>query len=111
MPFKERYRALKKALEDAPRCGKSPRRLKDVKVTPMEPTYLIRDNPPRSYDIVLCKFIGKAMVETRPSPVTRTAWWHAGAVSTRADSIEFGDCPYQPRRSPRLLLPDHGRKK
>lgn len=63
MPFKDLVSELKKALTDAPRCGHGPDWLKEVKVTPIEPTYLIRDNPPRSYDIVLCKFIGKAMVD------------------------------------------------
>lgn len=35
----------------------------NVNVTDIEPKYLIRDNPPRSYDIAMCKIIGKAMVD------------------------------------------------
>jgi 6-phosphofructokinase len=61
--FKDLVGVLKTGLEDASGCGKGPKWLKDVKVTSMEPTYLIRDNAPRSYDIALCKFIGKAMVD------------------------------------------------
>ena len=39
-------------------------------VTDIEPRYLIRDNPPRSYDTALCKFIGKAMVDAAVSGYT-----------------------------------------
>jgi 6-phosphofructokinase 1 len=41
-----------------------------VQVTDIEPRYLIRDNPPRSYDTALCKFIGKAMVDAAVSGYT-----------------------------------------
>lgn len=63
MPFKDLVVALKRSLEDASGRERGSGWLKEVKVTPMELTYLVRDNPPRSYDIALCKFIGKAMVD------------------------------------------------
>lgn len=53
------FEVVMKFEEMVDRIGKAT----NVKTTPLEPQYLIRDNGPRSYDISLCKFIGKAMVD------------------------------------------------
>ena len=70
MSFEEMTCRVQSVFEGESVKQRSANTVDKVKVSPLEPQYLIRDNPPRSYDIALCKLIGKAMADAALSGFT-----------------------------------------